>query len=97
MTTVPFAGSDAELIVIGPPSTSVSLVSTGIAVAAASSNTVALSFSAVGGSSVAVTVTPFVSDPVRAVASVTVKVTVRAAVDGMSEPLRYVTSRSAAW
>ena len=35
ITTVPFAGSDAEAIVFGPPSTSVSLASTSIAVAAA--------------------------------------------------------------
>ena len=33
-TTVPWAGSDAEAIVFGPPSTSVSLANTTIAVAA---------------------------------------------------------------
>ena len=49
--TVPFAGSEAEEIVFGPASTSVSLVSTVIAVATASSSTVALSFTATGGSS----------------------------------------------
>jgi hypothetical protein len=43
---------------------------------------------AVGGSSTAVTVMPLVSEPVRELLSVTVKVTVRAAVDGFSEPLR---------
>jgi hypothetical protein len=42
------------------------------------------------------TVTPFVSDPLPE-PSVTVTVTVRAAVDGLSEVLLYVTSRSAAW
>ena len=88
ITTVPFAGSDAEPIVFGPPSTSVSFVSTGTAVAAASSSTVALSLTATGGSSTATTVTPLVSEPVLAVSSVTVNVTVRAAVDGASELLR---------
>jgi hypothetical protein len=43
---------------------------------------------AVGGSSTAVTVMPLVSDPLREVSSVTVNVTVRAAVDGASELLR---------
>ena len=87
-TTVPFAGSDAEPIVIVPPSTSVSFASTGTAVAAASSRTVALSLTATGGSSTATTVRPLVSDPVLAVSSVTVNVTVRGAVDGLSELLR---------
>ena len=59
-----------------------------IAVAAASSSTVALSLTAVGGSSTALTVRPLVSEPLRAVSSVTVNVTVRAAVDGFSELLR---------
>ncbi len=75
-------------IVFGPASTSVSFVSTGIAVAAASSRTVALSLTATGGSSTATTVRPLVSEPVLAVSSVTVNVTVRAAVDGASELLR---------
>ena len=88
MTTMPFAGSEAEAIVFGPPSTSVSFVNTGTAVAAASSRTVALSLTAVGGSSIATTVMPLVSEPLRAVSSVTVNVTVRAAVDGLSELLR---------
>ena len=61
ITTVPFAGSEAELIVLGPPSTSVSLASTGTAVAAASSATVALSLTATGGSSTQVTVTDTVA------------------------------------
>ena len=56
MTTVPFAGSVAESIVIGPPSGSVSFASTLIAVAAASSRTVAESATAVGASSTHVTV-----------------------------------------
>ena len=55
-TTVPLAGSEADAIVMGPPSVSVSLASTSIAVAAASSRTVAESFTAVGGSSTQVTV-----------------------------------------
>ena len=87
-TTVPFAGSDAAEIVFGPASTSVSLFGTSTAVAAASSSTVALSLTAVGGSSTAVTVSPLVSEPLRDVSSVTVKVTVRGAVDGLSELLR---------
>ena len=37
------------------------------------------------------------SEPVSAVSSVTVNVTVRSSVDGLSELLAYVTSRSAAW
>ena len=88
MTTVPLAGCVTDATDLGPASTSVSLVSTAIAVAAASSSTVALSPTAVGGSSTAATVTPLVSEPVLAVSSVTVKVTVRGAVDGASEPLR---------
>jgi hypothetical protein len=86
-TTVPFAGSDADEIVFGPASTSVSFVSTVIAVAAASSSTVALSFTAVGGSSTPLTVMPLVSEPLRAVSSVTVNVIVRDSVDGFSELL----------
>ena len=88
MTTVPLAGCVTDAIDFGPASTSVSLVSTVIAVAAASSSTVALSLTATGGSSTALTVMPLVSEPLRDVSSVTVKVTVRAAVDGVSELLR---------
>ena len=88
MTTVPLAGWVTDAIVFGPASTSVSLASTVTAVAAASSSTVALSLTAIGGSSTAVTVMPLVSEPLRAVSSVTVNVTVRAAVDGFSELLR---------
>ena len=60
-TTVPLAGSLAAAIVIGPPSTSVSLASTSIAVAAASSITVAASSTATGASSTQVTVTETVA------------------------------------
>ena len=61
ITTVPLAGSDTESIVLGPPSTSVSLASTSIALAPESSPTVALSLTAVGGSSTQVTVTDTVA------------------------------------
>ena len=61
ITTVPFAGSDAEPIVFGPPSGSVSFASTSIALAPESSRTVALSLTAVGGSSTQVTVTETVA------------------------------------
>jgi hypothetical protein len=60
-TTVPFAGSEADAIVFAPPSVSVSLASTSIALAAASSARVALSLTAVGGSSPQVTVTDTVA------------------------------------
>ena len=60
-TTVPFAGSDADAIIIAPPSASVSLASTSIAPAAESSATVALSLTAVGASSPHVTVTDTVA------------------------------------
>ena len=59
-TTVPLAGSDADPIDIGPPSLS-SLASTSIALAPESSPTVALSLTAVGGSSTQVTVTETVA------------------------------------
>jgi hypothetical protein len=88
ITTVPFAGWVTEAIDFGPASTSVSFASTSIAFAAESSSSVALSLTATGGSSTATTVMPFVSDPLRDVSSVAVNVTVRAAVDGVSEPLR---------
>ena len=61
ITTVPLAGWVTEAIVIGPPSTSVSLANTSIAVAAASSTTVAVSSTATGGSSTQVTVTDTVA------------------------------------
>ena len=60
-TTVPFAGSEADAIVFGPPSVSVSLASTSIALAAESSPTVAVSSTAVGASSPHVTVTETVA------------------------------------
>ena len=55
-TTVPLAGWVMEEMVFGPPSTSVSLASTLMAVALASSFTVALSVTATGVSSTQVTV-----------------------------------------
>ena len=61
ITTVPFAGSEAEPIVFVPPSESVSFASTSIALAPESSPTVALSLTAVGGSSTQVTVTETVA------------------------------------
>ena len=61
MTTVPFAGWVTEAIAFAPPSGSESLASTSIAVAAASSATVAESPTAVGGSSTQVTVTETVA------------------------------------
>ncbi len=60
-TTVPFAGSLAETIVIVPPSGSTSLANTAIAVARSSSVTVAASLTATGGSSTQVTVTDTVA------------------------------------
>ena len=60
-TTVPFAGSDADAIINGPPSALASFASTSIAVAPASSATVAVSSTAVGGSSTHVTVTETVA------------------------------------
>ena len=62
-----------------------------------SSSVVPLSSTAVGGSLTAATVMPRVAESLSAVSSVTVNVTVRASVDGPSEVLTYVTSRSAAW
>jgi hypothetical protein len=96
-TTVPFAGSVAEEIVFGPPSTSVSLVSTGTLVAEASSRTVALSPTAAGGSSTETTSIARVSSPVEPISSVALNVTVRGVVDGDSLEFTYVTARSAAW
>ena len=61
ITTVPLAGWVTEAIVFGPPSGSVSLASTSIAVAPESSATVAVSSTAVGGSSTQVTVTATVA------------------------------------
>ena len=97
LETVPFAGCVTDETAIGPPSTSVSLVSTKISVAPESSPTVVESFTATGLSSPAVTCRFFVSEPLSAVSSVTVNVTVRSSVDGLSELLAYVTSRKAAW
>ena len=57
MTTTPLAGCVTELMLFGPPSTSVSFDSTGMAVAPESSSTVALSLTATGASSTQVTVT----------------------------------------
>jgi hypothetical protein len=70
--TVPCAGSDADAIVIAPPSVSVSLPSTSIAVAPESSATVLLSATAVGASSPHVTVTETVpvSPPVSVYSNV---------------------------
>ena len=48
---MPWTGSEAVTITFGPPSGSVSLASTWIAVAAVSSPTVALSVTAVGATS----------------------------------------------
>ena len=56
MTTVPLAGCVTDAIDFGPPSTSVSLPSTPIALAPVSWITVALSLTATGGSSTQVTV-----------------------------------------
>ncbi len=95
--TVPFAGCVTDETAIGPPSTSVSFVSTKISVTPESSPTVVESFTATGESSMPVTNSIVVSEPVSATSSVTVKVTVRAAVEGLSDVFLYVTSRSAAW
>ena len=59
--TVPWAGWVAEAIVFGPPSVSVSLASTSIAVAPESSATVFVSLTAVGLSSAQFTVTATVA------------------------------------
>ena len=61
MTTAPWVGWLTLAIVFGPPSLSVSLASTLTVVAAASSSTVFVSFTAVGGSSTQVTVTATVA------------------------------------
>ena len=97
LDTVPFAGCVTDETAIGPPSTSVSLVSTKTIVTPESSPTVVESLTATGLSSMDVTWTLFVSEPLRVVSSVTLNVTVRSRVDGLSEGLAYVTSRSAAW
>ena len=60
-TTVPFAGSEADAIVVGSPSGSLSLASTASGVAAESSGTVAASSTAIGKSSAHVTVTETVA------------------------------------
>ena len=96
-TTVPCAGSVALEIVFGPPSTSVSFVSTGTAVAAASSRRVAESPTATGGSSTGVTAIVRVSLPVAVSTSVAENVTVRESDEGFSLELWYLTARSAAW
>jgi hypothetical protein len=56
LTTVPFAGCVTDATEIGPPSMSVSLVSTVTLLAPESSPTVALLLTATGGSSTHVTV-----------------------------------------
>ena len=61
ITTAPFAGCVTDATDLGPPSVSVSLASTSIAPAPESSPTVALSSTAVGGSSVQLTVTDTVA------------------------------------
>ena len=61
IATVPLAGWVTEAIVFGPPSMSVSLASTLIAVAPESSATVAVSSTATGSSSTQVTVTETVA------------------------------------
>ena len=61
ITTVPLAGWVTDATDLGPPSISVSFASTSIAVAPESSTTVALSFTATGGSSTHVTVTDTVA------------------------------------
>ena len=66
--TVPWAGWVTEAIVFGPPSGSVSLASTSIAVAPESSATVLVSLTAIGGLSTAqvtVTATVAVEPPFR--------------------------------
>ena len=57
ITTVPWVGWVTAFTVLGPPSTSVSLANTLIAVAGSSSTTVLVSSTATGGSSTSVTVT----------------------------------------
>jgi hypothetical protein len=97
-TTVPLAGSLADEIVIGPASTSVSFVSTGIDVAAASSSNVAESLTATGGSSTATTSIVRVSLPVAPGWSVAAKVTVRSSTaSGAWLLFVYVTAASASW
>ncbi len=61
ITTAPFAGWVTDATDFGPPSVSVSFASTAIALAPASSPTIALSSTAVGGSSTHVTVTDTVA------------------------------------
>ena len=89
----------ATTVFVSPGSRSVSLASTPGAMTASgvSSSVVPLSSTAFGGSLTAATVMPRVAESDSAVSSVTVNVTVRASVDGPSEVLTYVTSRSAAW
>jgi hypothetical protein len=69
IVTVPLAGWVTDVTLIGPPSGSVSLASTSMALAPESSVTVAASSTAVGSSStqVTVTVTVAVEPPLRRV------------------------------
>ncbi len=101
IAAVPLAGSDTAVMSIESESTSVSFESTAnwfeAALASESSATVAVSLFATGLSSVAVTLIVAVPEPVAAPASVAPKVTVRAAVLGVSLPLAYFTALSAAW
>ena len=89
----------ATTVLVSPGSTSVSFASTpGAATfSVVSSSAVPTSSTAVGGSLAGVTAIARVSEPGSAVLSVTVNVAVRVKVDGASELLKYVTSRSADW
>jgi hypothetical protein len=88
----------ATTVFVSPGSMSVSLARTPVAgtLSSVSSSVVPESLTASGGSLTPMTWMPRVFDPVWALSSVTLNVTVRVAVDGPSEVLAYVTSRSAA-
>jgi len=88
----------ATTVFVSAGSKSVSLASTpgAATVSGVSSSVVPVSSTAVGGSLTAVTWMARVSEPVCAASSVTLNVTVRVSVDGACEPLKNVTSRSAA-
>jgi hypothetical protein len=99
---VPWSGSLADWITLGPASTSVSFVRTSIEFAPESSPTAGESSAATGGSSTRATVTPrsapsLVEVPGLGPVSVTRKVTVRAARLEFSESLSKVTVRRTDW
>ncbi len=91
--TVPLAGDVKEATFFGPPSGSVSLASTSIAVAAAFSFTVAASLTAVGGVSTETRCTVAVAATEGSLPSLATKWMMRSVVLGAFEVSRYLTVR----